>query len=212
MENTISADKVRDLFDVMEKHGVTIQYKNDGYKVWWHLLAALFAETMFAAIRKFQKAKNYVYFENFTTVFGKHIYLAEPLRNVGVEDIRLYTTIRHELIHVFQKEKYGLWFMFSYLFVLPAIWTMRGSKWEMEAYTQNMIVYHEVGRPIEGYIESLGDLFTSPAYLFMYSTYNKYRCLKGLNDNYEKIKAGEIGGMWPYHPEYPEGVNGIESE
>lgn len=201
MRRTVTPDQVRELFDIMERHGVTIQYKRDGYKVWWHKVAAALAMFMFYLLRKCGLEKDRT-FDNFTTVFGKHIYFSSDLEGVGIEDMAMFMTIRHELIHVFQREKYRWWFIFSYLLVLPAWWTLRGSKWEMEAYTQNMIVRHEQGILMEGYTNALADIFVSPSYMYMYNVRSKHKCLRALNDNYEKIKNGEIKGMWPYHPEY----------
>jgi len=62
---------------------------------------------------------------SYTTTIGSTIY--SP---TGTVDARL---LAHELVHVRQWKKWGLWFSFSYLFVLPFGITMRGY-WERQAY------------------------------------------------------------------------------
>ena len=45
--------------------------------------------------------------------------------------------LEHELIHVYDFQKNPIWFIFSYIFILPTVFTMR-SFWEKRAYSWNI--------------------------------------------------------------------------
>ena len=79
----------------------------------------------------------------------------------------------HELVHIKQWKKYGLWFWFSFIFLFPTVITMR-SMWEREAYEVSMDHFYKTycTRPDFNEIWSkykidVADNFTSSKYLWM---------------------------------------------
>lgn len=83
------------------------------------------------------------YMTHYTTVmFGKVYFPSrQKVQEWGWE--QMYTTLRHEFVHLMDAKRFPLWFEFSYLFCLPFVWTMRAF-WELRGYTQDMLVEYEL--------------------------------------------------------------------
>lgn len=132
----------------------------------------------------------------YTTTIKYDVYVAEDI----VEQQRwaaLYQILRHEFIHMLQREKHGIWFTLGYIFpqilsllAVPSLlaiwfgpWFLLGliplvslapfpahwrAKFEMEGYTQTLLVeYEEHGSIREGMIKRISKHFTSSDYYFM---------------------------------------------
>ena len=134
---------------------------------------------------------------DFYTTIGYKVYIPEepgkPLNWDGV-----YRTLRHEFIHMLQRERYGIWFGLSYVFpqvlavlALPAFlaiwlgpwWLLFLSslialgpwpapwrkRWEVEGYTQTMLVDFESRKSVHiQIIAQVIDQFTGANYWFMW--------------------------------------------
>lgn len=155
----------------------------------------------------------------FHTAVGTSVYITRR----SIEGKRwngIYRTMRHEFMHLLQREKHGLKYDLSYLFpqilsvfsltALFAIWFSNAwlfglvflamllpwpapwrAKWEFEGYTQTMLVsYEETGKIPQSRIESIIRNFTGPFYYFMFPF--KSYVTKRINDIATKIRSGKI--------------------
>lgn len=196
----IPQQQVLELNALLLEKNVKIRFKENGYDVWWHGVAAWFVTVMFWIFRKVSFGKFDHHFDEFTTTFGRYIYLGIPESDYDPQDMYAHMILRHELIHVYQSERYGaVLYAFLYLMCLPAVWTFR-SKLELEAYTQNMLVHYEVrGFVPLGVRKGIVKYFTGPTYLFMrpFPSHVAEEVHKIAQD----IEEGEITGLWPDRPE-----------
>ena len=193
----VSKEKVDELQGWLTRKRVKIRFKGDGYEVWWHQAAAWFVICMFWVFRGLSFGHFTKTFNDYTTTFGRYVYFGISEDAFRMDDRVTYAVLRHELIHIFQTEKYG-WprYVFLYLLALPTIWTWR-SKLELEAYTQNLLVrFEETGRVPAYMIDFLVDIFTGPGYLFMCPFKRHMRDV--LEERARQIESGEITGLWPY--------------
>lgn len=146
------------------------------------------------------------------TVYVPSVYL-DYIEKLGWETLvkdndSFHKTIRHELLHHYQKQELGKdAFIFGYIFP-PIFLTFRGGKFEIEAYAQNMLMdyhfseYDEVSEEKRKWVTSQ---FVSPSYLFMFVPiplpFIWSKPARWMVDKYaDKIENEEITGMWPYHP------------
>lgn len=112
----------------------------------------------------------------------------------------LYNILRHEFVHLLDAKRYHVWFLFSYLFVLPFVFTFR-AHWEMRGYTQSLLVEYENDGVIDdGSLDWVAFQFTSSRYGWM----NPFK--KGLMEKLQKIRedivAEKIKGLtYPYNIE-----------
>lgn len=116
---------------------------------------------------KFMKLLSYLLFFNkdfmsgYITTVGRTIYAPRGF----IDKI----TLAHELVHVADYNKYGILFYLSYLFCLPAVWTMR-SFWEKRAYRVTIqLTYQEAPRDAMSaeFKEWICSQFTGSNYLYM---------------------------------------------
>lgn len=110
------------------------------------------------------------FFGNFFTVIGNYILFPDTYDvdlNLPISNSE-YFVLRHEIIHLRQKKKWGILFEISYLMFLPTLFTMR-AYWEFEAYRESMQARYDVfGDISDNYIEFVVDRFSDPMYLFMF--------------------------------------------
>lgn len=115
------------------------------------------------------KPFNKDFMTRYTTTIGHTIY--SPTGKVDP------ILLAHELVHVRQWQKWGLWFSFSYLFVLPFGITMRGY-WERQAYEVTIrMEYSKIKKRQYDYLSFESNIrhlkkrilsqFTSSNYLYM---------------------------------------------
>jgi hypothetical protein len=197
----VSQKKADALQAALDEYGVRLHIKRDGYRVWWYAVAAWLVKLMFFAVYVLSfGAFNKDFDRDFATTFGRDVYLSNRHRKIDLREYAQYQLVRHELMHVIQADEHGaFWFRLSYLLVLPAGWTYR-AKWEMEAYTQQMIAnQEEFGRISDGTLSWIEGQFVSPSYLFMRPFRKKVR--SQLEEIRDGIERGDIRGMHPYRPD-----------
>jgi hypothetical protein len=101
---------------------------------------------------------------SYTTVLLTRVYMPPGLigTHAGVR------VLRHERVHMRDCFRTGvLPFALTYLFLLPAVLTLR-SVWEMRAYAETMRVEHEeTGAVSEATLSHIERQFTSSAYFWM---------------------------------------------
>lgn len=104
------------------------------------------------------------FLESYTTVLVYRVYMPRDL--IGTEEG--YRTLRHERVHMRDARRTAVMlFVFSYLFLLPAVLTMR-SYWEFRGYVETMRVeLEDTGAISDGTIEHIARRFTGSDYLFM---------------------------------------------
>lgn len=129
-----------------------------------------------------------------SVMFGK-MYLPTEAKDWSYDT--LYEILRHEFIHLLDAQKYPILFELSYIFALPAVFTMR-SFWELRAFTQTMLVLFEnTGKISDAHIDWIVSQFVTSRYAWM----NPFE--KKLREKLELIRIaiqkGEIKGMmYPY--------------
>lgn len=107
--------------------------------------------------------------------------------------LSVFAVVYHELKHLLDMKKYPVWFMVSYLLVLPALFSMR-AYWEIRGYTATMLALFKVLKDIpkevpQNYIRH----FTGSMYLFMFPF--RGTVLKIFEKNRQRILRGEITGL-----------------
>lgn len=176
----------------LDKHGITVKKKlRDKPDNFIHAFVLWF-------VRTFVKGGD----ERYTTTVGKTIYLSTSLQS-DLTNAYTYMIVRHEVVHAIDYARFWLWLWFSYVFVLPAIWTMRAF-WEKRGYTQNILVKWELGLPIHTHyeIEKMVERFTGRAYFWM-DTESEALRVEWL-DIIREIERGNLRGYYPYHEDYNE--------
>lgn len=80
----------------------------------------------------------------------------------------IYSTLRHEAVHLRDARRFPVFFQLSYLLLLPTGLTLR-AWWEWRAYTETLRVELELhGRIYEQTLIEIAACFTGPDYLFMW--------------------------------------------
>lgn len=144
-------------------------------------------------------------YAGFTTTIGTTMYVDRSWTNRRSDS--KYQTLRHEIQHVRQFHRWPMPFLdhaviwrinalimgLCYLFVLPAIWTLR-AKFEREGYTQTLLVEKEIKGSIsedrmEANARRLAKTFGGSAYFFMW---RKKAAYEWAMETQRKINAGEI--------------------
>lgn len=105
------------------------------------------------------------FMSGYTTVLITWVYMPES--RIGSESS--YTTLRHERVHMRDCFRSGILpFVISYLFLLPAVFTLRAI-WEMRAYAETMRAeLEQTGRISDMTVQHIADQFTSSSYFFMF--------------------------------------------
>jgi hypothetical protein len=107
---------------------------------------------------------NPAFLTDYTTTIGYTVYMPAPVRRDGPGGVRV---LRHERVHLDQFRRHPVWFPLSYLFVAPALVTMR-ARWELEAYVETMRDELEVtGDVSDATLDEIERRFTGPDYLYM---------------------------------------------
>lgn len=116
-----------------------------------------------------------IYFmSKFTTVIGNKVYTSQ--RWEFLEEKSKLIVLRHERVHMRQRQKYGsLLFSFLYLFFpLPFIFSYYRMKFEMEAYVETIkavLELNENGKELiqsKEYKEHFFKYFTNASYVYMW--------------------------------------------
>lgn len=130
-----------------------------------------------------------------TTMFGKVYFPSQEFFDSRLPSSN-YRVLRHEFIHLMDAKRFPFWFELSYLFLLPAVFTMR-SYWELRGYTQDLLCTYEEFETIpDASLDWITAQFTGPWYLWMWPFKKKVR--EALVEIKEKILRGEIKGPYPY--------------
>ena len=100
----------------------------------------------------------------YTTVIVSVVYMPVELMHTDEG----YRVLRHERVHMRDCWRTGvLPFALSYLFMLPAVFTLR-AHWEMRGYTETMRVeLEETGAISDETLDYIEEQFTGPAYFWM---------------------------------------------
>jgi len=104
------------------------------------------------------------FMDTYTTLALGKCYMPEYL----IGSYQGYKVLRHELVHLRDQKKFGLFFTISYAALLPTVLTMRAF-WEFRAYCETLVVSHEShGYVPKEHLESCVQQFTGSSYLFMF--------------------------------------------
>lgn len=105
-------------------------------------------------------------------------------------NLSVFSVVYHEVKHMLDMKKYPIWFVVSYLLVLPSLLSMR-AYWEIRGYTATMLALFKVtGKLSEGLPQYYAQHFTGGMYLFMFPFKETVR--KILEKNRQRILKGEI--------------------
>lgn len=105
---------------------------------------------------------------SFTTTIGYTVYTPSEWDNMSERS--KIAVLRHERIHMRQKDRDGFWFSVKYLLLpFPVLWAYYRMKYEMEAYEESMRVLWEY-RGVEGFTEEYKaftmSIFTGASYFW----------------------------------------------
>jgi len=200
MSTSVPTANVRELDALIAAQGLHIRFKEEGYAAWWHAVASWFVIAMLWTFRLLSCGTFIKRYSDFTTVLGDSIYIGSPRAEFDPRKPSTHATLRHELIHAYQRAKHGaVVFSLLYLFCAPAVFTWR-HKFEKQAYLQQLIVEFETYGDISAAtIEWAASQFWSPAYLWMKPF--KAQIREAFTTHAQAIKEGDIKGLWPYKPE-----------
>ena len=107
------------------------------------------------------------YMTQYTTVMFGRVYFPSRAWRQQVGPEQIYATLRHEAVHLRDARRFPILFQLSYLFLLPAVLTLR-AVWEWRAYHETMRVHIELHGDIpDTLLEHIQGRFTGPDYLFM---------------------------------------------
>lgn len=118
------------------------------------------------------------FMEDYTTVLG--LMICTPRSWHTMSDMRKFLVLRHKRTHLRQARRLGkgrfwlgypIWAL-SYLFLLPAVWTMR-AHWEREAYAEIFKLSEKYGLYTDR--EHVIRQFTGPQYFYMWPFYRKVK-------------------------------------
>lgn len=176
----------------------------------------------FAYVIFFMWIWNRKFIDRFNTVVGHNVYIVRS-RIERKEWASVYRTMRHELIHLFQKSKYwilfdilytfpqciaffailsllAIWFSYAWLYALLSLVVLLPipspwrTMWELEGYAQTMLVYYEdTGQIPSSLIDNISKNFTGPSYYFM-CPFRSYITRK-INDIAVEIRSGKLRGF-----------------
>ena len=122
-----------------------------------------FQRIIAGAIRPFNK----VYSTRYTTVMFGRVYFPSRVWRERIGPAGIYSTLRHEAVHLRDARRFPVFFQLSYLGLLPVGLTLR-ALWEWRAYTETLRVELELhGRIYDQTLVEIARCFTGPDYLFM---------------------------------------------
>lgn len=172
----IKEQKSQQLKRKYERKGATLVFKPDGnYPTWW--LRVL------VAILSFISSK---IIHDYAQTIGTYVLVPWSQKDHDWRAYGHYTTLRHEMQHIEDYQNHPVWFVLSYLFLLPVFFTMR-SHWEFRGYTQNMLTEHEeFGHITDETIQRIADQFVGPSYFWMH--YSRKKVVEKLNSIRDKIE------------------------
>jgi len=197
MSRKIADEKVEALRKYSEEKvpDLVIIYKDEPLPdVWW--LKLLF--WLVAVVGFFSPAWETKWMSRVSNAIGTR-YMVFPTREGygDLSDWRTYTVYRHELVHLQDVRKYGIWFLLTYAILpLPVLLAGR-AHWEYRAYAQNMLVrYEEFGEIPDSTLDWIGEHYWGTLYFWMWP-FKKY-VRKKLERLRQDIYDGKVQG---YHPE-----------
>ena len=118
-------------------------------------------------IGRFVRPFNSHYMTQYTTVMFGRVYFPSRSWRQQAGPEQIYATLRHEAVHLRDARRFPIVFQLSYLFLFPAVLTLR-AVWEWRAYLETMRVHIELHGDIpDTLLAHIQGRFTGPDYLFM---------------------------------------------
>lgn len=125
----------------------------------------------------------------FVTTVGTTVYT--PAQWYDWNDFNRAVILRHERVHMRQKQRYGVFYLISYLLLpVPAVFAYYRTKFEMEAYAESMRAVHENGGDLYN-VEFKNRMirhFTSAEYFWAWPFRKKIE--RWYDDTRERIHSG----------------------
>ena len=120
------------------------------------------------AIGRLLRPFNRTYLTQYTTVFGRTVWMPSRAWRDRQSPRSLWALLRHEAVHLRDMRRFPVLFQLSYALLLPAGLTFR-ALWEARAYRETLRAEAELDGAIsEATIEHIAGRFTGPDYLFMF--------------------------------------------
>lgn len=190
----ISDEKVQALKDELDEHipDWEVVYKNDqeDWPTWWLQVFKWFIHVIGLVSSSTEK----ILMEDFAQATGSYILVPWSEEEFDLHKEHIYSTVRHEYVHMRDMRRFPVLFQLSYL-LPPAFITFR-AYWEMRGYTATMLVeYEEHGEVSDSTLDWLEDIFTGPKYLWM----AVFRVIvrNRLETIRDRIEGEEIEGLYP---------------
>ena len=186
---------INHLLTYVEKEGLDFKtyYKDEGYPwVYWKMLYFLVC---------FWDKLSPGFLEHFNTrvsnASSKEILFPSRETHGDWTKINVYSTLRHELVHIRDARRFPILFQLSYtLLPLPALFAYCRADWEFRGYAQNMIAsYNHHGVIEDSQIEFIVSKFSGSLYFWMFPfTKTMRRKVKALAKD---IEEGTVYGYYP---------------
>lgn len=139
---------------------------------------------------------NRYYMTHYTTVMFGKIYFPSREELEAWGPTQVYSTLRHEFVHLMDAKRFPIWFELSYLLLFPAGLTLR-AYWEWRGYTQTLLVEHELYGTISDDIqEHILRRFVNSEYGWMFPFPRWLR--KKLRSLCHDIETNAVQGPYPY--------------
>ena len=127
----------------------------------------------------------------------KYMIFPSRERYSDLSDYNTYAIYMHELVHLQDMRKYGLWFVLTYAFLPLPILAAGRAHWEFKGYTQNLIVrFEETGTISDKTLEWVAEQYGGTLYFWMWPF--KAYVRKKLERLRQDIYDGKVTG---FHPE-----------
>ena len=108
------------------------------------------------------------YMTLYTTVMFGRVYFPSRRWRARLDPREVYCTLRHEAVHLRDARRFPLFFQLSYLFLLPAVFTLRAF-WEWRGYLETLRAEAEVyGEVSDERLDTITQRFVGADYLFMF--------------------------------------------
>ncbi len=109
------------------------------------------------------------FMDSFTTTIGYTVYV--PTDWTKRSETTRAITLRHERVHMRQRQKYGFAFNLLYLLALPCYRAFFRTQFEKEAYEESMKALQEYygGNILASQRENFISYFTGPSYFWMWT-------------------------------------------
>lgn len=142
-------------------------------------------------IRPFSKENHDLFMTRFSNALpGNVMVLPSRATHGDWSNFNVFVVVYHEVKHLLDMKKYPVWFVVSYILLLPILLTMRAF-WEVRGYTASMLAVFKITGTVRKEMPPyLANHFVGSMYFFMFPF--RETITKILEARRQRILKGEI--------------------